>query len=175
MPGSKPVNRATSLVDFMSNVLKIYIPSATMVRKIGSTAAARACTESESRLINRQMCHDPVVGAKYYEAIKGPRDAAKAFDVLKRLREESKGEEVSSSKARADSSPSDEGSSEEEEPTSRWKPKDTSLVRAKFKAALKSLATPTLKECQGLHIKGKTNKQIQDKIRTMIRQEKRKR
>lgn len=68
----------------MQSQLKIDIPSATTVRKIGATAIARSCSESEARIVSRQMAHDPHVSANYYEAIKGAKDAKRAFFVYKK-------------------------------------------------------------------------------------------
>ena len=69
----------------MQSQLKIDIPSATTVRKIGATAVARSCSESEVRIVSRQMAHDPRVSANYYEAIKGAKDAKRAFDTMNKL------------------------------------------------------------------------------------------
>ena len=86
LPQSKPVSKPSNLAHFMETALQQSIPTPTLVRKIGCTAAARNLGEAEARVVNRQMCHDPLVSATYYEAVRGKRDAVKAIGILDRLR-----------------------------------------------------------------------------------------
>ena len=70
----------------MRKCLNISIPTATMVRKMGATAAIRNCDDATTKLISRQMSHHPTVGANYYEGIKGPTHAVEAFKKMEELR-----------------------------------------------------------------------------------------
>lgn len=54
----------------------------TMARKIGCTNVTKKCNPRQATLVNRQMCHDPAVAARYYEAVRGERDAVEAVEVL---------------------------------------------------------------------------------------------
>lgn len=51
MPDGAKVKSVNNLIRFMQNELHIDIPTATKVRKIGATAVARQCTESEARIV----------------------------------------------------------------------------------------------------------------------------
>ncbi len=54
-----------------------------------------------------------------------------------------------------------------------WNEEETKLIVTKFNNYIKKGdKTPPLKECRGLKIGNKTDKQIQDKVRTIIRQQK---
>ena len=55
----------------------------------------------------------------------------------------------------------------------KWNDEETQLVAEKFKKFINDGKTPKMKECAGI-IKSKTKKQVQDKVRTLIRQKKRK-
>lgn len=59
LPGGKKVVKISNIIRFMESELKVEIPSATEVRKIGATAVAKKCTEGEARVVARQMAHDP--------------------------------------------------------------------------------------------------------------------
>lgn len=133
----------------MSGELKIAIPSATDVRKAGATAAAKFCTEAEAKIVHRQFAHDSRVAAQYYEAIKGTKDAKSAYDTLQRI-----GEEKLSSRR-------------------LWTDKETDVIKEKFLSNVNSAQTPSLLECKDI-FKDKTAKQVQDKVRTLIRNEKKK-
>ena len=148
LPNGKKVMKLSNLIRFMESELNITIPSATEVRKIGATAVAKKCTEGEARVVARQMAHDPRVSAQYYQAVRGVKDAKKAYDTLK---------EVVSKKT----------------PSKKWDDESTEILRIRFEKNIKDNKTPKMSECGGI-IKGKDPKQVQDKIRTIIRQKNRK-
>ena len=81
-PSGQQITNVGHIITFMQSQLKIDISSATTVRKIGATAIARSCSESEARIVSRQMAHDPRVSANYYEATK---DAKRAFDTMNKF------------------------------------------------------------------------------------------
>ena len=86
LPDGNKISKIANVIRFMEHELSVSIPSATEVRKIGSTGVARHCTEGEARVVARQMSHDPRVSAQYYQAIRGAKDAKTAFPtVLNRI------------------------------------------------------------------------------------------
>lgn len=168
LSGSKPVERAGNLMSFLEGILKITIPSPTLVRKIGCTAVAKSCSEAEHRIVSRQMCHDPLVGAKYYEAVRGKKDAVEAVNLLQDLRKKS---------TPTAATPQSESSEEETfVPPKRWTLAETQLVGRHFKSNVEQRTTPSMDDCIPLlaRLRGRDTKQIQDKVRTLIRQELRK-
>ena len=90
--GSKKVDKWGNQLLFLEKELEIAIPTPTTVRKIACTSSAKHSTQPENRSIARQMCHNPVVGANYYEAIHGRQTAVKAFTLLEGLCTKEKGD-----------------------------------------------------------------------------------
>ncbi len=83
---STPVTKISNLMRFLERELQIdKLPSATDVRKAGATQAAKSCSESDARLIHRQLSHDPAVAAKYYEAIRGAEGCSEAYETISRI------------------------------------------------------------------------------------------
>lgn len=62
------------------------MPSATDVRKFGTTAVARACSREELALETKQMNHDEVTSDHYYECTRADRDALRCSKPLEKLR-----------------------------------------------------------------------------------------
>ena len=159
LPGSVHVHKFSNMEAILKRHLRIEIPSATLARKIGATCAARSLDYQANQLVTKQMSHQPEVSARYYEAVHGLEDSAKAFKTMESLRknpQSCRGEPSSSGTATP-------------RLNSRWTAQDTNTVEKKFRKAIKKGKTPELHECQGLGI-DKTPKQIQDKVRTIVRQ-----
>ena len=66
--------------------MQVLIPNPTDVRKLGSTSVDKNCSEEEARIVCKQMAHDPRVAAQYYHAVRGKKDAKKAFDTISAVR-----------------------------------------------------------------------------------------
>lgn len=147
LPDGK-ITKLLNLMRFMETELKISIPSATEVRKIGSTAVAKNCTEGEARVVAQQMAHDPRVATQYYQAIRGAKDAKKAFDTL----------------AGVFDGPS---TSNVDEQPKLWDSVSNEIVREKFKEYIARGKPPKQSACDGV-LKDKTSKQVRDKVRTII-------
>lgn len=81
----RPIYKVGHLTRYMESCLKIEIPSATEVRKMGATEAAKTRTEEEVRIVARQMSHDPRTAAKYYQHIRGVKYAKQAFDTMESI------------------------------------------------------------------------------------------
>lgn len=82
LPSGRSVYKIAALIRTMSAQLSLIIPTATDVRKMGATEAAKTRSEAEVRLIAQQMSHDVRTSAKYYQHIRGPSIAKKAFDTM---------------------------------------------------------------------------------------------
>ena len=163
LPGSAKVLKFSNMVAVLKRTLKIEIPSATLARKIGATCAAKSLDYQTNQLVTRQMSHQPEVSARYYEAVHGIEDSAKAFECMESLRSKEKHSQSCSGE------PSTSGTSPTKPTSSRWSTYDTSLVERKFHKYIRSGKTPELQQCCNLRI-DKTPKQIQDKVRTIVRQ-----
>jgi hypothetical protein len=157
-PGSKKVDKWGNLLLFLERELEITIPTPTTVRKIACTSSAKHSTQPENRLIARQMCHNPVVGANYYEAIHGRQTAVKAFTLLEGLR----------------SKEMEDGGDDCDKPRQkrvRWTKEETALVHNKFAMDIDSDVTPQLADCKNV-VEGKSPKQVQDKVRGLAKKKK---
>ena len=158
LPGSQKVGKFGNLEASISRFLNVQVPSSTKARKIGATCSAKALDYQTHHLVTQQMSHQADVSRKYYEAVHGKRDAAFAFQKLEGLRTGSKA-----------------GTSETGGLASqRWSTLDTAFVKKKFAACIKKARTPGLPECSEIGL-DRTAKQVQDKVRTLIRQAQKKR
>lgn len=93
-PGSTHGN----IVKILERRLALKFPTPTLVRKIGSTSAARNLSHAESTVLLRQMSHDPTVSVKHYQAISGMNDARAALRTMEELREKEVDAKMSKSK-----------------------------------------------------------------------------
>ena len=103
LPGPRPIAKISNLSRFLSSKLGVSVPSATSVRKIGTTAVARACSKVELSIVPRQMNHDKKTSENYYECVRSAGDAAKMFKTIEELRQA--GNAPTSSSATANSVP----------------------------------------------------------------------
>lgn len=172
LPGSQKICKFSNLETFLKRHLMVDIPSSTKARKIGATCAARALDYQTNTLVTKQMSHNPDVSRRYYEAVHGSSDAAFAFQQMEALR---KGEptsrmRVTSLECASMSKPyTSHDVDDTTVPSNRWPLKDTAFIKSKFAKRLQELKTPSLFECEDLGL-NKSAKQIQDKVRTLIRQ-----
>ena len=74
------------LLSHVEQTHKMPLMNATLVRKLGGTAAARNCPEDGLRVVRRQKSHLGKVARKFYEGVKGDDDTVRAFEVMSRLR-----------------------------------------------------------------------------------------
>ena len=160
LPGSQKVNKFGNLEAFISRNLKMSVPTSTKARKIGATCSARALDYQTHSLVTKQMSHQPDVSRKYYEAVHGSKDTAMAFQAMEHLRT---GFTSGSSILTQPQS--------EEDANKRWSAADTALIEKHFHAYIKRGKTPGLGQCHGVAL-SRTPKQVQDKVRTLIRQSK---
>jgi hypothetical protein len=165
LPGSVPITKFSNIETFVKTHLEIDIPTSTMARKIATTCAARSLGDSENTLITAQMSHQQGVSNRHYRAIRGTQDAATAFLAIEKLRT-SAGPSPAAGNLET---PAQDDTAPPEESSRKWSKSDTNFVREKFKKKIKKRETPTLQECSQLGL-AKSAKQVQDKVRTLIRQ-----
>ena len=159
LPGSQRVNKFGNLERFLSRTLNMPVPTSTRARKIGATCSARSLDYQTHNLVTKQMSHQPDVSRKYYEAVHGAQDTAFAFQAMEHLRT-------------SGSAPPSKPNWEVQTLNTtgcRWTPASTALVETQYSSYIKRGKTPGLGQCMNLAL-DKTPKQIQDKVRTLIRQ-----
>ncbi len=167
LPGSQKITNFSNLRNFLKKKLKVDIPCSTKSRKIGATCAAKGLDYQTNTLVTKQMSHGPEVSSKFYEAVHGSKDAAFAYRQMEALRER----EFASSTRSPQSTASTSKPSTSDVASNRWTAKDTAFIESKFARTIKKRITPHISACEDLGL-NKTAKQIQDKVRTIIRQEK---
>lgn len=86
VPGSKPIDKVSNVTRVLEKKLEVTIPSATTVRKMGSTAVARTCSEKTMNIVARHMNHDPSTSRKHYQATVSDSDAARVYNTIRKLR-----------------------------------------------------------------------------------------
>ena len=154
--GPKKVTQISNRVKSVGKRFDVEAPTATRVRKIGSTAVALQCgTSKDARLITQQMSHTSAVHERYYEMVGSSSHTASAFQVMERLRK-------------------DEGKAQHT-PRKRFTPQEENELKEYFAPAILSGSTPSLEECDEF-LRGKefqrSKKQIQDKIKNLIKSRK---
>ncbi len=111
LPGSKPIEKMSNMTRIIKKNLGLEkMPTATEVRKMGSTAVAKNCEPITRDLVARQFNHDSKVSAQHYQATMGDQDAALAFRTVKSLRNSSRTNE--DDEGRTDMSEPDLGTDE---------------------------------------------------------------
>ena len=70
IPGGKRVDKLGNLTRILSSMLGQDVPTATTVRKMSSTAVARACTGPIRDLVAKQLHHSTNVAANHYEHVR---------------------------------------------------------------------------------------------------------
>ena len=94
LSGSRAIEKFSNLSRVLATKLKINVPSATDVRKIGTTAVARACSKEDLALVSKQMNHDTATSEHYYNCTRADRDATKMFKTIEKLRSASESSPV---------------------------------------------------------------------------------
>ena len=133
----------------MGKKLKFVTPTATRARTIGGTVTHKKANGAE------QLSHSREVHAKYYEAITSTSDAAKAFQVMERLRK---------------------GEVQDKPKKVPYSDRENALIAQHFANAIVSETTPSLRECdEFLHGSGmnRDKKSVQDRVKNIIKKNKR--
>lgn len=144
----KQYAKISNTTRYLSNYLKINLPSATSLRKGGATAAAEQCSDKDVRLVTRQLAHDPRVHSRFYECIRGKEDAKKAYKIMKSVM------------------------TNEDETTSdkTWTEEQTKIVLQECKSFIDKGKPPRINQVKNISVPNKSPKQVVDKCRTIIRQ-----
>ena len=192
LPGPKPVQNAAALMQGLGRQYNIDVQTPTSLRKTGATAAI-SLGRDETTLIQRHMSHAPSTAAKYYQAVTGRKEAAKAHLLRRKLEGKSKEENESETsdvenvesedKSEASEVESEVGSEETEQhkvektrpvkgqmPKKRqpFTDKERKLIHSYFEQDIKTKTTPSLSKCRQFLAKNnmsRTPKQIQDHVR----------
>lgn len=153
LKGSKKINRIVYLIKYLEDKLNISLPSPTMVRKVGATAAAKQLDNPTNTLIAKQLAHDPRVSAAYYRAVGGKKNAAKAFTSMEGLRQKEMEMTVNSASSKSK--------------YKKWLKEDTDLLTDKMSTYIYNKEPAPMHKCEELiqFFPGRTAKQIKDKIR----------
>jgi len=72
------VKDVNALLNFLMGKYGLVIGTSTKLRKSGETASFQTLTVKESKLVSRHMSHMPQTAARYYQAVVGKREAARA-------------------------------------------------------------------------------------------------
>lgn len=147
LPGSRKIEKIGNIEKFLERHIKVSVPTSTMARKIGATCAVKNLDYNDHTLINKQMSHSAEVSSKYYEAIRGPRDAAQAFKTMESLRQ------------KCTPAPTRETEEVIRMTNPRWSEKDAQFVEKKFFKLIHRGITPTLDACRNLGL-DKNPKQV---------------
>ena len=155
--GGGQLTQLSNRIKAVGHRFGMTLPTATRVRKIGSTAAALECgMGDEARIIAQQMSHSAATHEKHYEALSGTSHAARAFETMERLHNAEKADKLSVRKEKA--------------VRRRFTAEEEKEVREYFAPAIFAKITPSLEECQeflqGMEMT-RDKKQIQDKIKTL--------
>lgn len=86
--GPKQVKDVNALLNFLKGKYGLVIETSTKLRKSGETASFQTLTVKESELVSRHMSHTPQTAARYYQAVVGKREAARAHVLRAKLYEE---------------------------------------------------------------------------------------
>ena len=161
LSGGRPINKLSSRLKAVGRQYGLDLPNASRVRKIGATSVALNLDEKEARLVTRQMSHSVATNAAYYQPIVGEQHAANAYKSMADLRE-GKREENRSYREVCTS------------PRRRLFTKaESELVRSFFARHVELRSTPTIRECGNFlersPMPGRTAKNIQDKVKTIVR------
>ena len=168
LDGERRISNANYYIQKLGRQYGLDIPTATRVRKIGSTAAVQSCSAAESTLLSTHMGHSQPTQQMYYQAITARKHAASAHMLREKLRKSTKPE-------------SSDGSSEAEvqsKPHKVRKPfssAETASIDERFAKSIKDGITPSRQLCQEFITATKSDrdpKQIQDKVRNIIKQRK---
>ena len=169
LDGERRISNANYYIQKLGRHYNIDMPTATRMRKIGSTATVQSCSAAESTLLATHMGHSQPTQQIYYQAITACQHAASAHMLREKLRKESTKPESS------------DGSSEVEDKSKPQKVRkpftaaETAAIEESFATSLKDKTTPSRQLCQDFVTATNSDrdpKQIQDKVRNMIKQQK---
>jgi hypothetical protein len=147
---------------YLVKKLGIHIPTSTMVRKIGSTCAARSLDPTSNGLVTSQMSHQSAVSIKHYRCISGTKDAAVAFNIMEELRAK-KLETVEG----VESGESAESVESAVKKYCVWSMDHTAKLGRLFAKTIARGQTCSLSEAKDV-LARRSAKQIQDKVQTIM-------
>ena len=167
LPYGKKIGKLNNLLKSLGDKYGIKLPSATRVRKIGATSTVKNVSGPSTSLVQRQLSHSSETDNRFYQAITGKDDAAKAFRIMETLRLN-----TSTSPKTTDTMsppPLQQIPSRKRQPFTK---DEEETLRKYFGASLsegKHISLNSAKQFLAAHPSHRTPKQIQDKIRNIIK------
>ena len=159
MSGPKKLDRMARLIKRLESRYALVFPTATRVRKIGSTTVAlNVGGGAEASMITRQLSHTAKTDELHYQVIGGVGHSARAFQTMEALRrKEMEKEPVERSDVRK---------------RIPFTNDELQIIAKHFKRIIKAHVTPSLKECRKFLASSSINrdeKQIQDRVKNFIK------
>ena len=155
LPSGAPVKDLGKLLKRLEVKFGTKVPSATSLRKKVATVAAKKCTPKERDVISRQMSHSMSTHIKYYEQVGTSAGAVDAFRVQKKLIY---------------------GTEKGTKGRQRFTTTEEKKIKTHFKEHISTGKNASLTECRAYlasvdNAFGRSDKQIQDKVKSLISKE----
>ena len=159
----KPITQLNRSIQWLGGKYGVATPTCTQLRKVGATEAALRCSETSRHLITSHMSHSEAVHSKYYVKIRGSKLAAKAH-----------AERVKLAAAADDDSDDDAepGPSKQKVQKTAYSDREVALIEGYFRNNIKKGRPVSPGEARAFlkkHPLKRTFKQIQDKVRNLLR------
>lgn len=153
MSGPRQLSRMATLIKRLGSRYSLSLPTATRVRKIGSTTVALNVGGADASVITRQQSHTAKTDELHYQAIVGDKHSAQAFHSMESLRM---------------------GARSLKSPGKRvpYTSQELEFIAKYFKSNIKSGKTPSLKKCHKFlsnHPMSWDAKQVQDRVKNCIK------
>ena len=155
-------NREGDPIDHLSRHVKklgekygIEVPTATASRRAAATAVSTEMGLQEREAVAAMMSHSVATQQRYYAQTKGREQAVRGFQVMEELRE---------------------GKTAGGHKVMRFSEEETETLRLYFESNILNQSIPPISECREFlknHPMNKDAKQVRDKVRSIVRSEKR--
>lgn len=169
LPGGDPIHHMANLLKGLETKYQVKVPTATLVRKAGATATARKVGGETGVLIRQQLSHSWETDLRFYQALRGDRDAATALSTMEELREAG-----NTSPAPQQSTSREPDAATPPAPPAgrrRFTPAKEKLVKTYFMDTIRRKESASRAQCKAFlqaHPMQRTLKQIQDKVRNLL-------
>lgn len=169
LSGGRKINRHAQRIRRLCRVFKVTEHTATDVRRAQATEATMVLSPKKKMSVTTQLCHSVAVEQKYYELNKGVEDAAKSFALMR----DTKMGEPSTSGSKNKGSKCLPESSREFKARSFFKQAEIEDIQLFFGEELRTNRCPSRGKCgeflKQYPIEGRSEKDIQDKVRNLIK------
>ena len=152
LSGHRQLDRMSARIKRLGSRYSLSLPTATRVRKIGSTTVALNVGGADASVITRQLSHTAKTDELHYQAIVGDEHSAQAFHSMESLR--------------MGASPKSPGK------RVPYTSQELQFIAKYFKSNINSGKTPSLKKCRKFllnHPMSREAKQVQDRVKNFIK------